>query len=243
MGRRLTAYSIAGCFLLCGILCGASLLPFRTAAPVLARYTADGRLALSEAAFRHLASLLRLCSGGLLLVAAGCAIWRKEIAARLDEAWEALRRSSAPFWAYFAEMGRGFDRPEILILTGLSVVGLAMRLVFLFRPMEWDEATTIVKFASRPLWAIASWYPKPNNHIFHTMLAHFAIAIAGEAPWAARLPALVAGVLIVPAGYITARVLYGQSVALFTSGFLAVCPALVAYSTAARDTRSLSCFS
>ena len=234
MGRRLAASAIVLCLLLGGILCAASLAPFRMAAPVLARYTADGRLALSEAAFRYLASLVRLCSGGLLLVAAACAIWRKEIAARLDEAWAELGRSAGPFWAYFAEIGRGLDRSEIFILTGLSVVGLAARLAFLFRPMEWDEATTIVKFASRPLWVIASWYPEPNNHIFHTMLAHFAIAIAGEAPWAARLPALAAGVLVVPAGYIAARAFYGRSVALLTAAFLSVCPALVAYSTAAR---------
>ena len=123
---------------------------------------------------------------------------------------------------------------RMLALLALTLGGAGLRLAFLFQPMVHDEAVTYVYFASRPLGFALSHYPFPNNHLLNTLLIKASVGIFGNSPAALRLPAFLAGVLLVPAAYIAIRSLYGRDAALLGTAFVAVSSTLVYYSVSAR---------
>ena len=107
-------------------------------------------------------------------------------------------------------------------------------MLYLTQPMRYDEAVTYMYFVRLP-WAEAlSTYTYPNNHLFHTLLAKSSVAAFGNFPWALRLPALVAGIIAVPASYVVVRALYGARAAIIATGLVAASGVLVLYSTNAR---------
>jgi len=109
--------------------------------------------------------------------------------------------------------------------------------------MRYDESLTFNEFASRPLYYALSFYPDPNNHLLNTLLVHVAFAGLGNQPWVLRLPAFVAGVLLVPATYGLARLLYGHRAALLAAFLVACSSYLVEYSTNSRGyTLQALCF-
>ncbi len=119
-------------------------------------------------------------------------------------------------------------------MAALTLSALLARLPFLSRPMQHDKSYTFITFASAPLKEALSDYTLPNNHLFHTLLVHISYVLFGDAPWAVRLPALLAGVLIVPAAYGLARRLYNRQSAFLAAALAAAAPVLISYSTNAR---------
>ncbi len=118
----------------------------------------------------------------------------------------------------------------LIILAG----AIALRVAALSRPMHTDEAYTFNVYVSKPLYIALTYYSAPNNHLFHTFLSHISYMLFGNHPWAIRLPALVAGILVVPASYMFARIFYNRDAALLTAGVVAASSVLVRYSAAAR---------
>src|SRR5207302_7320619 len=122
-----------------------------------------------------------------------------------------------------------------LVLVGApTLLAVAVRIPFLSQPMRYDEALTFNEFASRPLYYGLSFYPDPNNHLLNTLLMHGAFAVLGNQPWILRLPACLAGVLLAPATYTLARLLFGSGAAVLSATLVAVSSYLVEYSTNAR---------
>lgn len=124
----------------------------------------------------------------------------------------------------------------------LTLAAVALRLLFLFDPIEWDEATTFIRFASRPLWFLISWYAEPNNHVFHSSLVHFSTLAFGSEPWAVRLPAFIAGVLVVPATYVLGALAHDRHTALIGGALAVVSPLLINNSASARGYSMLCLF-
>lgn len=123
---------------------------------------------------------------------------------------------------------------EWWLVGGLTLVALILRAVFILRPLEHDEAYTIVTFASVPLRYGLSDYHLPNNHLFHTFLVHIFFRLFGYQTWAMRMPAFLAGLALVPLLYWLARNLYNRRVALAAGAFAAALPQLIYFSTNAR---------
>jgi 4-amino-4-deoxy-L-arabinose transferase-like glycosyltransferase len=104
---------------------------------------------------------------------------------------------------------REFFIPEqeplwVPIALGLiTLVALALRLMLIVQPVQYDEAYTFIHYASKSLTTILANYSAPNNHIFHTLLVAIAYHLFGASLWTLRLPAFLAGVLTVSAAYIT----------------------------------------
>jgi hypothetical protein len=117
------------------------------------------------------------------------------------------------------------------LIFGLALAG---RLVFLFEPMRYDEATTFTNYASRSLFTVLTDYSAPNNHIFHTLLVRLSYLLLGNRPWVIRLPALLAGVLLVPLSYLVIRRFYNAHAALFTASLVGSSSPLIEYSVNAR---------
>jgi hypothetical protein len=205
----------------------------------LAELYGDQRAAryFTPAIFASAMERFRLGAGLVVGLAMGIAAARVRIARYLDLAWGAL------------VLGIGHARRERVPhswvrATGLAVItliALLVRLRFLNQPIRYDEADTILSYASKPLYLGLSVYNEPNNHVFHTLLVHFAILLAGTAEWAVRLPALIAGVLLCPLSYAMARRLAGGTAALCTASLIASSSVLIEYSTNARGYTLLCC--
>ena len=126
------------------------------------------------------------------------------------------------------------DRLYVGVLFGIIVLSSLIRLVFLFVPIRYDEAYSFLHYASRPLYILISNYSTPNNHVFHTLLVHIMYHIFGSHVWAFRLPAFIAGTLLVPISYIVGYMFYGKRTALLSACLVASSSILIEYSTNAR---------
>jgi hypothetical protein len=124
--------------------------------------------------------------------------------------------------------------PETAALIAIIVVGTIVRLAFVSRPMQLDEAYTYNEYASRPVLDGLSWYTMPNNHLLNTLLIHVATGVLGNERWVVRLPALAAGLGLIPAVFVLGRRLCGSSEGLLAAALVAGSEPLVDYSTNAR---------
>ena len=127
-----------------------------------------------------------------------------------------------------------FLRADVLALGLILLLGVAVRLRFLDRPMQYDEAYTYNEYASRPLADGLSRYTFPNNHLLNTLLVHVSLALLDDSPRSIRLPAFLAGVLLIPASYRMVAGLAGRPAGLVAAALVAGSEPLVNYSTNAR---------
>src|SRR5437016_4651682 len=126
------------------------------------------------------------------------------------------------------------SRLETAALMAIVVAGIAVRLGFLSRPMQLDEAYTYNEYASKPLLDGLSWYTLPNNHLLNTFLVHVSTATFGNERWAVRLPTFAAGVLLIPATFAMVARLCGRPPALLAAALVAASEPLIDYSINAR---------
>jgi uncharacterized membrane protein len=120
------------------------------------------------------------------------------------------------------------------LLLLVSIIAILIRLPYLSQPMRFDESLTFVKYASQPLSTALSTYEEPNNHLFNTFLVHVMSVAFGNHPWVLRLPAFIAGILLIPAIYWTTHSFYSKRAALLAASLAAVSLTLVEYSVNAR---------
>jgi hypothetical protein len=126
------------------------------------------------------------------------------------------------------------SRQHKLALAVIVVIGSALRLLYLGQPMRNEEARAYTSFVSKPWTDALSGYVDASNHVLYTVLAKAAVGVFGPAPWAMRLPALIAGILIIPATYAVGRAFYGSRAALIAAALVASSGVLVLYSTNGR---------
>jgi hypothetical protein len=230
-------------FLLLAVLVlAASLVPFdlalRYATGVFGGSATSRHL--NPAIYSVLALRLRLLSSVLLL--AGIVVFRLRSSAsrRLGGAATALYRSVCKEWRRLF-----LARPSLIhVVAAIAVclIALGQRIAFLGVPMRHDEAATFMYYARRPLWAGLSLYTLPNNHLFHTALVYASTRVFGPDVWAIRLPALVAGVSLIPlVGYL-ARRMWGAPEALLAMALAASSSVWIEYSVNARGYSLLACF-
>lgn len=227
------------------LLSAAGWLPYPTVKALVDGLSPDGNFKiLTPAAFGEL--LLPLRAGGILLLLAAALglIFRKAVTRFLGGLNPALRALPAET-RRLAEVFRPgtAEGPYLAGLLVITLGGVLARLLFITEPMGHDEAYTYIAFAARPWWDLLSDYHLPNNHIFHTILVKLATELFGMAPWAVRLPALVSGVLCVPAVYWLGKRLYGRSAGLLAAGLLAALPMWIDYNTNARGYSQVALFS
>src|SRR5438270_7714835 len=144
------------------------------------------------------------------------------------------RPSSVVLFEELSEAWRNESRDHRVALLCIVAIALALRLRYLGQPMRYDESVTYLYFVKQPWSDAVSLYTYPNNHLFHTLLAKLSVTAFGNAPWALRLPAFIAGMLVVLATYAVTRALYNPRAALYATGIVASSGVLVLYSTNAR---------
>lgn len=123
----------------------------------------------------------------------------------------------------------------VLIILAITVLGCVIRLPYLTQPVRYDESYTYMNFVVQPWYFPVVRYVAPNNHVLHSLLANFSCSVFGDSLWALRLPAFIAGVLLIPATAVLALVLRrSAAVAICGSLLIAFSTPFVDYSTNAR---------
>ncbi len=146
-----------------------------------------------------------------------------------------VKRFPYDFKTFFRDLhGWPHSRVDSWIILIFLALSILLRVPLLDRPVIHDEAYTAVTWAPGPLSYIVEDYHLPNNHIFHTVLVSLPYDLFGSQPWSIRLPAFLAGLLLIPASYGLARRWYGRAPALTTAGLIALAPIITDYATIAR---------
>jgi Dolichyl-phosphate-mannose-protein mannosyltransferase len=216
------------------VILALSFVPYERLRDHLDTFTVDRDADVSRREFDEIVLRLRLLSIGLaglagLLVLLGGTIDR--VATEIARCWaSAVRGAPAAAWRWLTR-----ESPSYLAALGLVfAIAVALRVIFLDVPLRYDEATTYNNFVSKPLYVGLAHYPLPNNHLLHTFLAKVSVVTFGADTWAIRLPALLAGLALVPTTFALARILYGRAAALLAAALVASSSTLVEYSTNAR---------
>lgn len=133
--------------------------------------------------------------------------------------------------------------PRVLLVAAALVfaVGLLVRIASLGQPMRQDEADTVVLFALTPLRHILVDTVIPNNHLLHSILVKGSLAVFGLSAEAARVPAFVAGVAVLPLSFLVGRAWYGARAGVLAMAIAATSAPLVLFSTNARGYTLIAC--
>ncbi|MEW6774841.1 MAG: glycosyltransferase family 39 protein [Bdellovibrionota bacterium] len=212
-----------------------AFVPFEWAKERADHYAADGRADFfTEPAFEAIGLRLRIAAAALLCLG-GLSWWkRKSIAGFLDELSESAGSLLQDLKSQIREGLRTSGKAHLWTLGGILLAGTALRVYFLFQPFRCDEAFSFTNYVSKPLYIALSNYSEPNNHLFHTFLSRLSFLLFGGEPWALRLPALLAGILLIPTAYLALRLMCGKEAALLGTALTASSVELIKYSTNAR---------
>jgi hypothetical protein len=179
-----------------------STLPFETVRGYLDARAGD---ASADVYTPELHGRLRIAFAGCALLAgalAAAAIARRAwLIVTFDRAWRRGAADLAWLCRRWRAMARGLGVP----LLAVTLLGGAVRAIHLDQPMRYDESHTYLAYASQPWFVAISKYDAPNNHVFHSLLVLASTRLFGDAPWAIRLPAFVAGILVIPVSMLLAR--------------------------------------
>jgi hypothetical protein len=223
---------VIGFFLAAAVACAlAALLPIKPAYRVLGSIVTVGHIGQTIAAIK-----LRLLAAAVVSVLLTLAIvfGRASLASIVDRLPEEFRSLAAQAVSRVAHGLKNESSFHIALICVVGILAIGLRLLYLFQPMCGDESWTFDKYASMPLYIGLTRYTSPNNHLFHTLLVHISYLIFGNHPWAIRLPALIAGILIIPMAYLIISRAAGKYAAILAAGLMASSSALIMYSTNAR---------
>lgn len=126
------------------------------------------------------------------------------------------------------------EQRERAAIVGITAAALVGRLMLLWEPMRFDEGVSWAYYVGRSWATIVGAYQQPNNHVFYSLLAKISAAAVGYPPWALRLPALLAGVAIVPLIWAVGRRFADGTTAMLAAGLSVGSTQLTLYSINAR---------
>lgn len=124
--------------------------------------------------------------------------------------------------------------PRWGVVALLLVVATAARMIGLGQDFWIDETATAVTYLRLPWWKAAQTFQSANQHLLYSVLGSLSFAVFGESEMAARLPAVVFGVLGVGALYFLGRRVAPEREAVAATLLLAVSYHHVWFSQSAR---------
>ncbi|HKZ80638.1 MAG TPA: glycosyltransferase family 39 protein, partial [Pyrinomonadaceae bacterium] len=120
---------------------------------------------------------------------------------------------------------RSFDDRKIttrswIVLSVLSLLGLALRLWHLNTDLWFDELLTLLNYLRLPLGDLVTSLPDQNNHLLFSVLSHASVSLFGESAWAVRLPSVLFGVMSLWALFLLGRRVVGTREALLACALM-----------------------
>ncbi len=136
------------------------------------------------------------------------------------------------------------DRIALLLLGLALLAGCVLRCWNITQSFWWDEIWSTLPYAkAHSVWHIFTdlgYYF--NNHLLNSLLVRCSIKVFGESEWAARLPALLMGLLAIPAVFQFGKLFSGTLCAGAAALLLAFSPFHIDHSTEARGYAGLALF-
>ncbi len=147
------------------------------------------------------------------------------------------------------EAVRKEDKIHIYTFILLILLAIAVRIYYLNQPFFSDETKIFESkvyhsYGLKGLIDSVTRYYTNGDHMFQTFLSYLTYKLLGSEQymWTYRMPALIAGILLVPATYMVVRIIYNKYAALLASGIAAASSFLILYSTLARGHSMISLF-
>jgi mannosyltransferase len=109
-----------------------------------------------------------------------------------------------------------------IALIILTCIALGLRLWNLNSDLWVDEVFTLLDFVRPPMGEIVTSFPSQNQHLLYSITAHASLGIFGETAWALRLPAVLFGVLSIPALFFLCRKILGSTTAILAAALMTV---------------------
>ncbi len=132
------------------------------------------------------------------------------------------------------DLGKQTSRSHKQFVLLLILLGAVLRGALLWRPISYEEAFAYVEFATQPIGVLISDYRDPVNHILHTLLTKLSTGIFGVGLVQLRLPAFLAGVLVLPLFYLFVRAMFNRYIAMMALALVVASGPLIEYSAIAR---------
>jgi len=140
--------------------------------------------------------------------------------------WFAARRSreeavSAPVIEARPPLGRDLERP-VVWLAAITLLALALRIFRLDSDLWLDEIASVLTYQAMSPFHVVTAYISANNHLLNTLLVKGSTFALGSTEIAIRLPAVLFGVLGIPAQYLLARVVLHRRESVAAAFLLAI---------------------
>jgi 4-amino-4-deoxy-L-arabinose transferase-like glycosyltransferase len=129
------------------------------------------------------------------------------------------------------------------VVALLLTIAAALRVTGLGQDFWIDETATAVTYLRLPWWQVVQTYHSANQHLLYSVLGSLSFAAFGESEAAARLPAVVLGILGVGALYLLGRLVAPERQAVAAALLLAVSYHHVWFSQSARGYTGMIFFS
>jgi hypothetical protein len=117
--------------------------------------------------------------------------------------------------------------PWIVAITAIAAI---FRLAHIETAISWDEAVIYFWVSREKFTWLLSYYANVGNHVFLTILTAWSYYLFGNSLLALRIPAILAGIALVPATFLLAEVLANRRTALLAAGIAAGLNFLILYS-------------
>jgi hypothetical protein len=136
------------------------------------------------------------------------------------------------------------EMPWAIGIIGITLAGMALRLIYQNQPVGFDEAYTYLAYSSQSFFHILTDYSYPNNHIFHSLLVALSTRLFNSSSaWAVRLPVFIVGTALIPVTYLAGRKIYSSAAGLIAAALVAAGPLFINYSAEARGYSLICLFS
>lgn len=202
----------------------------------LAFLAADGRVGELSPGETTLLRIL-LLGAGVLLFLTGTFMPRllRFIQARRRGAVRIIRRlHPQAVWTALGRLTQEHGKAYAACLIGTITFGCAIRVAHLAQPIHNDEAGAFLNWSHEPFYVPFTKYGAPGNHVLHTVLVACSYRLFGDSPIAIRLPALLAGLALLPATFLLVRRILGPWPALLALSMMAASNTAIEYSANAR---------
>lgn len=176
---------------------------------------------------------LRISSLALASLAAGLLLLGRRLGYVVCQVWIAFAQECTNAWHKIIAMATA-SRHQAILFVLVFGTAVALRVVYIGQPMRYDESYTFLMYARRGLLRTISLDYAPNNHLLHTELVWLVSRCLGSSSLVLRLPALLAGLLLVAMVCVYAIRRGSGSAGLFAAALVATNADLIMYSTNSR---------
>jgi hypothetical protein len=129
------------------------------------------------------------------------------------------------------------DKIYFYFFLAIFISGTAFRILYLTKPINYNEALIYLSYFNNKTFHQLFFYSSVDNFILNNIMIKFLYLISNRELWVLRLPSLLAGVALIPAVYVTARLFYDKSTGLITAAIISASPFFIYYSA---DLRGIS---